>query len=655
MLSATALSLSYGTQNILDDVSLTIDSATRAGLVGANGSGKTSLLRILAGKERGEGGKVIAARDAIIEYLPQRNAVPLERTVYSFADEGYERDHDLLEQRNRAADRLAANPHDENGLAVIAEIDHHLEHSGYYRRQEKIGRVLDGLGFTSRDYDRPLAQFSGGWRMRAALAKSLLTRPHILLLDEPTNYLDSEARLWLGNFLRSFDGGFVVVSHDRAFLDDTVDTILELFSGKVRRYRGSYTEYENRRSEELRQLVDAWEAQQREIARQEEFIRRFRANANKARQVQSRVKALEKVELIEIPEHLRPIHIVLPPPVHSGKTVLSLSEVNKSYGSLHVLEDLSLTLTRGQRLAVVGLNGAGKSTLLRLLSGSESPDDGEIRTGTGVEIAYFAQDSADHLPADETILQYVTARAHDQAVPRVRDILGSFLFSGDSVDKPLGVLSGGERSRVAMATLLVRSANLLILDEPTNHLDMTSQEVLAKALSRYEGTVVFVSHDRHFLRSIATDVLALWPSDRSDPAIPRNRWQLYPGSYREFEGASLGRVFLLHSAMAENSGPAESAGNDASAKDFAEQKRLRSELRKIEKREEELLNEIDRMESQHRQLQDEISRPEIYTDGRRVRDLTARLEENEQIRADLHREWEDLEEQRNRVVREAES
>ncbi len=651
MLSATELTLSYGPQTVLNGINLTIDGETRAGLVGANGSGKTSLLRILSGHEESESGKVVSARGSIVEYLPQRNTVPLETTVYDYAEIGFSREAKLIEQRNTAANCLVRDPENRNELDLVAEADHKLEEVGYYRREEQIGRVLAGLGFTPEDHRRPLGEFSGGWRMRVALAKSLLTRPDVLLLDEPTNYLDSEARLWLSSFLRDFPGGFVIVSHDRAFLDETVDTVLELFHGKVRRFRGSYTVYEKRRREELEQLVSAWETQQKEIARQEDFIRRFRANANKARQVQSRVKALEKVDLIEIPEHLRPIKISIPPPIHSGRTVLTIEELHKHYGPLHVLNGLSLTLTRGQRLAVAGLNGAGKSTLLRLLAGVETADSGLIRTGTGVEIAYFAQDSSDELPKNNTIIEYVTSRAHEEAAPRVRDILGSFLFSGDSVDKPLSVLSGGERSRVAMAALLVRPANLLIMDEPTNHLDMTSQEVLARALSGYEGTVVFVSHDRHFLRKVATDVLALWPVGRIDGTIPPRRWQLYPGSYREFETARLGQVFLTDN-LGDTKEDTESAEKEFSVgtANYEQQKKLRANLRRLERREEEILSEIEELELLYQELQEELSLPENYREGAAVQSIQKRIEKNEQRRHALHVEWETLEFRREELT-----
>jgi ATP-binding cassette subfamily F protein 3 len=649
MLSATGIHVSYGPQTVLNEINLTIDERTRGGLIGANGSGKTTLLKVLSGLEQPESGSIVQARGATVEYLPQRSTVPNETTVFSFADEGYRAEHSMIAEREELGTILSDDPHNESALSRVAEIDHLLEDRGYYTRKAQIGRVLNGLGFHPTDYDRPLVTFSGGWKMRAALARSLLSRPDILLLDEPTNYLDSEARLWLSSFLRRFRGGFILVSHDRAFLDDTVTTIYELFQATIRRYTGTYTTYERQRAEELTHLFAAWEAQQREIQRQEEFIRRFRATASKAKQVQSRIKALEKIERIDLPEHLRPISINLPPPIHSGNVVLDLDDVTKSYGDQTVLSSLRFTLHKGRRLAVVGLNGAGKSTLLRLLSGQETPESGAISTGTGVQIAYFAQDSSDDLPGEYTIYDYVLERASDAARPHVRDLLGSFLFSGDTIEKPIEVLSGGERSRVAIASLLVRPANLLIMDEPTNHLDMRSQEVLADALRRYAGTVVVVSHDRSFLRSVSTDVLALWPTERTGDPIPSTHWRFYPGPFTEFEGAALGSVFLaesdaMGSTLKSTGDTAVPQGDDKI--DFEAQKNRRSLLRRLDRKEAEILEKIEALETEHHQLQHDLSQPENYQVGETVQRLQEALANNERKRSDLDSEWEQIDEQR---------
>lgn len=478
--------------------------------------------------------------------------------------------------------------------------------------------------------------------MRASLARILLTRSDILLLDEPTNYLDSEARIWLAQFIRDYGGGVVLVSHDRAFLDDAVNVILELFQGDLRRYRGSYTEYEARRTAEMEQLKHAWRKQQEEIQRQEEFIRRFRSQASKARQVQSRVKALEKTERIELPQHLRPISIALPDPPHSGEIMLSVEGLCKDYGSTPVLDTIDLTVRRGQRFAVVGLNGAGKSTLLRILSGENNPSRGTVTAGTGVQIAYYAQDSADTLPPDYTVYDYVAQRASAAALPEARSILGAFLFDEDALEKQISVLSGGERSRLVMAGLLVQPANLLILDEPTNHLDMTSQQVLARALAQYRGSVIVVSHDRFFLRAVSTDVLALWPRSLPEEFRPPRAWRYYPGSYREFEGSHLGEVFAtaeIRSAGQPPQGPS-AAGEAPSKNDYEQRKAIKGEIRRLERQERELVQQLERLEETHREIQHAMALEENYTVPETIRRLQESLMQNEADQRKTTEQWE---------------
>ncbi len=662
MIATTNVSLAFGAQRVLDNVSLTLDTKSRAGLVGANGSGKTTLLRILAGREAPESGQVSVSRDLVLSYLPQRFELSLDTTVYEAAEGGFRREFALLERREEVAGVLqnGGEVNHDSLLAELAQLDHDLEESGFYLREPEIAKVLKGLGFEQSDHERALSEFSGGWRMRAALARTLLSHPDFLLLDEPTNYLDLEARLWLSGFLKSFSGGVLIVSHDRAFLDDTVTEILELFLGKVRRYKGDYSSYERQRNAELEQLMASWENQQREIAKQEEFIRRFRAKATKAKQVQSRVKMLEKQERIEIPEHLRPINLRLPRATHSGNIVIDVENLSKSYdsdGSAPVLDSLNFTLERESRLAVLGRNGAGKSTLLRILAGHDDATSGTLSLGQNVEVAYFGQDTPDTLPGELTILEYATSRAAGTAQPMVRDVLGAFLFGGDAVEKQLQVLSGGERSRLAMATLLLRPANLLILDEPTNHLDMTSQEVLAGALAGYSGTVVFVSHDRFFIREVATEVLALWPREQRPEksgadSVPPSGWQRYPGSYREFEKSGIGRVFE-DAGEPGSPGPAPSpstsnrnsppfGGGAGTAGDFQAQKARKAELRRLRKREEELLLRIETLEDDHHRIQEAMASPDVYLDPGDLKRKQRALTENEAAQQAAHQEWEEV-------------
>lgn len=678
MIATTNVSLAFGAQRVLDNVSLTLDTKSRAGLVGANGSGKTTLLRILAGREAPESGEVSVSRDLVVSYLPQRFELSLDATVYEAAEGGFRREFQIQKRRDEVAGLLQSGGganHDAL-LAELAQLDHDLEESRFYLREPEIAKVLKGLGFEQGDHNRALSEFSGGWRMRAALARTLLSHPHFLLLDEPTNYLDMEARLWLSGFLKGFPGGVLIVSHDRAFLDDTVTEILELFLSRVRRYKGGYSSYEEQRNAELAQLVASWESQQRDIAKQEDFIRRFRAKATKAKQVQSRVKMLEKQERIEIPEHLRPINLKLPPATHSGNIVIEVEELSKSYdadGTTPVLECLTFTVQRGSKLAVLGRNGAGKSTLLRILGGRDEASAGTLSFGRNVEVAYFGQDTPDTLPGELTIIEYASSRASTEAQPMVRDVLGAFLFGGDAVEKRLEVLSGGERSRLAMATLLLRPANLLILDEPTNHLDMTSQEVLAGALRGYSGTVVFVSHDRFFIREVATEVLALWPREQRPPkpgrpaggaadGVPSQGWQRYPGSYREFEKSGIGRVFEDPTArQSPNRGAGPRPGTafepgvhqpkagpgspdtetvPGTAGNFQAQKARKAELRKLQKREEELLSRIEALEEEHRRIQESMASPEVYRDPEGLKRNQRALAENEAAQETAHDEWE---------------
>lgn len=635
MVSLHEVSHSFGPQLVLDGVKITIDSKSRAALVGANGSGKSTLLRILAGVLSPDRGSRRIARGETVVWLPQHLPLDAEKSVTEVAEEGFAYERELLIQRDRVAQRLKRDPHNRTDIERIADIDHEVERSPWWERNARIGRVLAGLGFPPDRVDRPVGMLSGGWRMRVALARALLTRPSLLLLDEPTNYLDSEARLWLSRFLSEYRGGVLLVSHDRAFLDDTVNTVYELFQSSVRRYNGNYSRYVELRSAELEHLQSAWENQQQEIRRQEDFISRFRANASKAKQVKSRIRALESLQRIELPAHMRPISISIPPAPPSARTMLRVEALSKSYGTIDVLRELDLTLQRGQRLAVVGRNGAGKSTLLRIIANRDQPTAGTAEAGTGVQIAYFSQDHPETLPPDETVLEYVTQRAGAGAQQSIRDTLGAFLFTEDDLDKPLPVLSGGERTRLAMASLLLRPTNLLILDEPTNHLDMTSQEVLARTLARYDGSIVIVSHDRFFLREVATDVLALTPSPED-----RTHWQYYPGSFAEFEKTSLAAVLDEDpsSGRSDGRGSDDTSGRDA----YRDQKRRQTEFRKLMRKEEELLESIDRLETRRDELHHRLSDAAVYTDAEGSRSTQESLERCEHELAVAIAEWETI-------------
>jgi ATP-binding cassette subfamily F protein 3 len=694
---ATDISLAYGDRDILSHVNLTLSSGDRCALAGANGSGKSTLMKILAGLQSPDTGSVVTSAGSRVIYLPQSGITHHGRTLLDEVDRAYGDIAGLIRERDRLAEEMQRRSADDPALADLIE-DHHellerIQRSGYYEREADIDRILTGLGFRRSDFERRTDEFSGGWQMRIALAKVLLQRPDFLLLDEPTNYLDVEARVWLGNFLSSYAGGVLMVSHDRRFLDQSVNTVWELFLSEVKRYRGTYTEYEVKREQEIEQIKAAWEQQQDEIRRIEDFIRRFRATASKARQVQSRIKQLEKMERIEIPEHLKHIHIGFPPAPRSGREVVTLEHVSRSYGSNAVLEDVDLVVERGERIVLVGPNGAGKSTLMRIVAERDDQHAGTVRWGAGVNGGFYADDDSwltrlarDRDPGEQasagpSVLDATLAAAHGQTEQRIRDMLGAFLFRGDDVYKSVNVLSGGERSRLAMLQLLLQPHNLLVLDEPTNHLDMASKDVLLDALKQFGGTIVFVSHDREFIEELATRVVELRP----DPGKPEaaSRVSDFPGDYHYYawrlehrgETVETGptRAERPESQRSEDvgsagqGGPAVPTGRDdarasdrsdrgdetggsggpratspaaTSARSHEEQKALRSRQQKLERSLDELLERIERAEERHREIQHELARPEVYGNGDEVKRLTSELEATEKQVEELTARWE---------------
>jgi len=597
------VSLAFGARDILKNATLYLAAGSRAALAGPNGAGKTTLMRIVAGQLSPDSGERAVTKGARVSYLPQTGVVHGGGTVYEEAERAYDFAAAMLGRQEEIGRLLEDSTSDGGQTARLLEehtaIHEAVEGSGYFRRRERIREILAGLGFRDAEMDRPVAEFSGGWQMRVALAKVLLENPDIMLLDEPTNYLDLEAREWLEAFLSKYPGGVLVVSHDRYFLDATVREVYELWNGRLTRYAGTYSAYERRRAEELEAVFEAWERQQEEIQKLEEFIRRFRYQATKASLVQSRVKQLEKIVPIEIPEGMKKIHFSFPPAPHSGKATVKCLGVGKSYGAHRVLSGLDLEIERGMKVAFVGPNGAGKSTLMRLIAGTDRDYEGEIRFGSGVETAYFAQDTADLMGGDATVEETVEALCPFDLLPKVRNLLGAFLFRGDDIHKPIRVLSGGERSRLALLIMLLRPSNLLVLDEPTNHLDLTSKDVLLEALKSYEGTVLFVSHDRGFIEELATRVLEL---EAGRPA----RW--YVGDYRYFldkkasldaEGGQTPAGGMAGKARGQTpaagaAGPAQGQAPSVEGQSsYEEEKARKARVRKLQRREEEILARLD--------------------------------------------------------------
>jgi ATP-binding cassette subfamily F protein 3 len=513
---------------LLDSVSWQIDDRERVGLSGPNGAGKTTLLKMLAGLEEPDTGLVVKPSGLTIGYLPQDGLHHCGRTLVDEAGQAFKVLLDMRAEIQSLEDRLADDsvPESEHGemLSRYGELQESFRRLEGYSVDLKIHTVLRGLGFSRDDLDKPTETFSGGWQMRIALAKLLLGRPGLLLLDEPTNHLDLDARNWLEEYLSEYPYAVILVSHDRFFLDAVVTRITDIGLRTLTDYPGNYSSYLRTREERMERLRQQKRDQDDEIARMRAFIDRFRYQATKAAQVQSRIKMLDKIVPIEIPPERKRVHFSFPACAKSGRTVLDLKGIYKSYGAVRVFEDINVHIERGDRIALIGPNGVGKSTMMRMLSGVEEPDRGTRTEGHQVVMQYFAQDEATRLEQGKTVYQILAGDAPIHMVPHIRNILGGFLFSGDDVDKPVRVLSGGERTRLAVARMLLRPSNTLLLDEPTNHLDLDSKDVLLEALEDFGGTLIFVSHDRYFVDKLATKVIE----------IGGGQTLLYPGNYEEW-------------------------------------------------------------------------------------------------------------------------
>ena len=633
------VSLAFGDRDILKNVSVNLQAGSKVALTGANGSGKSTLIKVMAGLVQPDGGQRVAQKDARIAYLPQSGLTHHGCSLREEADKAFGFGYELQAEMEKIGDKLKNGEGNEKLLlerhdAILTE----LEESGWNRRQVMAEQVLAGLGFSREDLDKNCEEFSGGWQMRIALGKALMVNPDILLLDEPTNYLDIEARGWLEKFLDNYKGGFLLVSHDRYFLDHTVNEVYELFNGELKRYPGNYTHYEKVREIELETLIREYEKQQAEIAHLQEFINRFGVQATKAAQAQERQKMLDKIleKQIVIPESLKKIHFKFPPAPHSGRLVATLSKITKSYDGEHnVLQNLDLVLENGERLVVAGHNGAGKSTLLRIIAGADSDFSGEVKLGSGVKIGYFSQDNAETLKGSASVLETVESEAPLELIPKIRDMLGAFLFCGDDVHKSLDVLSGGEKARVALLKLLLRPVNFLILDEPTNHLDMHSKDVLLDALKDFGGTVIFVSHDRGFIENLSTRVLELKPG----------QFRLFPGDYkyymerleREANGEFSQNDELKSAAQPEKNSQKEE--KTETKRSWEEQKKLESEKRRAEKNVKNLEEQILKLEEEKSSQEAQMARPEVYSNGEKAKAVQKKIDELAEKLEELNLQW----------------
>ncbi len=551
----------YGHKLLFEDADWLITAESRLGLVGANGTGKSTVMKILAGLETLDYGSISRAKGISAGYLPQDGLTLSGRSIFAECMSVFDELHAMEKEMESLTGSMSELDHASAEYAAVADRYQKLEHEftarDGYSLEAEVGKVLTGLGFKRDDWTRHTEEFSGGWQMRIALAKLLLQKPNLLLLDEPTNHLDLEARNWLEEYLEGYPNAYVLISHDRYFLDTTVGRIVEIWNKKLHFYAGNYDQYLAAKSARKEQLESAYKTQRDRIEQLEVFINRFRYTATKAKQVQSRIKELEKIERIEIPEEEKTVHFSFPQPKPSGRIVAEFSNVAKSYGERgpdehKVFANVNFMIERGERIALVGVNGAGKSTLIKLLAGAEPLTAGEYKLGHEVHPDYFAQDQYKELDPEARILDDLGELSPSSTQTQLRSLLGCFLFSGDDVFKRIGVLSGGERNRYALLKMLLHPANFLLLDEPTNHLDLRAKDVLLEALMKYTGTVVFVSHDRYFIDKLATRVFE----------IGDGKVELYPGNYEDYLWRKQGGAAHLQAETAKTVGlPQPTNGN----------------------------------------------------------------------------------------------
>jgi ATP-binding cassette subfamily F protein 3 len=652
------VSLGFGRKTIVTDLDLRVGESDRIGLVGPNGSGKTTLLRILAGEQGIDDGKLRQSRGSSVGYLPQDIAIEGGRGLMEFVRGSVPGRSELHEEVQRIQAELAATQRAYDGgdesradelmqhAERLAQLHEREQHFDTFFSEHEAATILAGLGFQAWEHGRDLGELSGGWKMRAVLAALLFQRPELLLLDEPTNHLDIPSVAWFSDFLRRYSRAFVLICHDREFLNEQISRVISFEPEGVRQFKGDYEGYRKQRAEEEIILENKARNLVREREKAEQFIDRFRAQANKARAVQSRIKALAKLEAVQIFEKRAVMHIAFPPCDRAGADVITVNALEKAFGDNVVFDGIDLLIRRGEKVGIIGVNGAGKTTLLKMMAGELAPDAGEIRLGHNVTPGYYAQHHTETLHGESTVFDEVSERDRSAGQTRVRTLLGAFLFSGDDVDKKVKVLSGGERSRVALARLLISPGNLLLMDEPTNHLDLESSEALAESLKSYDGTLVFVSHNRSFVNRLATRI---W--DVADRKV-----ETYPGSLDEYLESCRQRGSEpeapepkpeQESRPRRKSEPAPRPAKRSRADERArkrEQAEQRAQRKKrvgpLEARVKRLEAKIGELEGAQKQRSGQLADPAVYEDESRRAALLRDYQQAASELDELHAQWE---------------
>ncbi|MEJ2054116.1 MAG: ABC-F family ATP-binding cassette domain-containing protein [Calditrichaceae bacterium] len=600
MLQLQNISYAIGDNYLIHNAQWIINPKKRVALIGPNGAGKTTLFRIIAGEIVNYGGRIIKPKDYEIGYLPQEELIIHKGSVLGIALEGHREILDIEEEMDKIHKALADTSlsDNKNNLDRLGILESRYKLLGGYELESQTKKILSGLGFSESDFHRPIAEMSGGWRMRAFLARLLIQEPDLLLLDEPTNHLDLESLEWIESYLKNFSGSMVIISHDRFFIDRLADEIVELERGKLTHYAGGYKFYKQKKELEQDQLIKKWEEQKEERARIQRFIDRFRYKNTTASQVQSRIKMLEKMENIELPETAKTIHFKITADMVSYREALKIKNMYFRYDDNWVLHDINLDMYRGEKVALVGVNGAGKTTLTRLISGELQPQKGEIKLGERVHVGYYAQHQIDTLNLENTIYTEVEEHAARSFHPKLRDILGIFRFTGEEIDKRINVLSGGEKARVSLAKILLSPGNFLIMDEPTNHLDLTSKEALEQALKDYDGTLLLISHDRYFLDRLVSRVIEL----------KDGRLNEYEGNYSDYlskrDSIQTSAADKTFKQTKENSGSEARSGRQKKTK---EQKQKEAEARQaVSKKRNKLQEDIEQIEETIEKLEIKI-------------------------------------------------